>query len=401
MMSVPKSSRSSAIAQRLARLDALLAAHENLWRPQAYKLEPLGWCERHPQLGADLLHLRDDEVVRLLADAPALIDFIARAEPGVAGLAALVELPVAESHELPPPGPHAMRDVPGRKAAQIERFVAAIGRPRAPLVEWCAGKGHLGRRLALACDTPVTSLEIDTRLCEAGRVLARRDRVESQRFVGVDVLSPFVRGQLRARHAVALHACGDLHRVLLQRAVEEGAAAVHLAPCCHHKVAEPAQAGLSREGCLALSRDDLRLAVSDAVTAAPREIQAGRLEASWTLGLRAMVGQDRLSMRVPDLRPVENLRCGSFRRFCEQSAAQAGIAIDTDIDWAKAERDAHVFEQRVRRLALPRFAFRRAIELWLAFDRARFLEQHGYRVSVSRFCSRDLTPRNILITAQR
>lgn len=401
MMPMPMSPCTTAIAQRLARLDTLLAAHADLWRPQAYKLEPLGWCVRHPQLEADLLNLGDDEVDRLLADAPALIAFIARAVPGVADLAALLELPPADCHELPPPGPHAMRDVSGRKAAQVERFAAAVGRPLAPLVEWCAGKGHLGRRFALAGDTPVTSLEIDARLCDAGRALAQRDRADTQRFVGVDVLGPFVRGQLRARHAVALHACGDLHRVLLQQAVEEGAAAVHLAPCCHHKVAEPAQAGLSGEGGTVLSCDELRLAVSDAVTAAPREIQAGRLEAAWILGFRAMACRDRLSMRVPGRRPVETRRCGSYRRFCEHSAAQAGIAIDTDIDWAQAERVALALEQRVRRLALPRLAFRRAIELWLAFDRARFLEQHGYRVTVSRFCSRDLTPRNILIAARR
>jgi hypothetical protein len=40
------------------------------------------------------------------------------------------------------------------------------------------------------------------------------------------------------------------------------------------------------------------------------------------------------------------------------------------------------------------------LELWLAFDRARFLEQRGYRVRLSTFCPRTLTPRNLLIAAE-
>lgn len=391
----------SMIADRLARLDDLLETHAALWRPQAYKLESMAWCERYPQLAQDLLALPDHDVDVLMADHGALIDFVARAVPGIREAVPLIELSPSDACQLPQPGPHAMRDVPGRKAAQIERFAAAVGHSALPLVEWCAGKGHLGRRLALSFGTQVTSLEVDARLCDDGRALARRDGIDAQRFVTVDVLSPFARGHLRERHAVALHACGDLHRALLEQAVDEGAGALHLAPCCYHKVALPARAAMGDPGPVMLSRDDLRLAVSDAATAAPREIRAARLEAAWMLGFRAMVAGERQSMRLSGHRHAEKCREGGFRLYCEQSALRAGLSIDGDIDWAVAEREAIALEHRVRRLALPRLAFRRVIETRLAFDRARFLEQHGYRVAVTQFCERRLTPRNILIAAER
>ncbi len=175
-LSVPTS---SAIADRLARLDDLLETHADLWRPQVYKLESPAWCERHPQLVANLLALPDHDVDVLMADHGALIDFVARAVPTIRRAAPLIELPPSENHGLPQPGPHAMRDVPGRKAAQIERFAAAVGHCAMPVVEWCAGKGHLGRRLALSYGALVTSLEVDVWLCDEGRALARRDGIDT------------------------------------------------------------------------------------------------------------------------------------------------------------------------------------------------------------------------------
>ena len=63
-------------ALRLAQLDAVLRAHEGLWRPQPYKQIQPEWCMRHPQLAADLLALDDAEVDALNDDAQALIGFV-------------------------------------------------------------------------------------------------------------------------------------------------------------------------------------------------------------------------------------------------------------------------------------------------------------------------------------
>jgi hypothetical protein len=40
------------------------------------------------------------------------------------------------------------------------------------------------------------------------------------------------------------------------------------------------------------------------------------------------------------------------------------------------------------------------IELWLVLDRVLYLEQFGYRVTLSEFCEKQITPRNILIQAK-
>ncbi|MNO08218.1 hypothetical protein D3C81_2307610 [compost metagenome] len=55
----------------------------------------------------------------------------------------------------------------------------------------------------------------------------------------------------------------------------------------------------------------------------------------------------------------------------------------------------------MRNLERVRNLFRRPLELWLVLDRALFLEEQGYAVRLGLFCDYPLTPRNILILAER
>jgi hypothetical protein len=50
---------------------------------------------------------------------------------------------------------------------------------------------------------------------------------------------------------------------------------------------------------------------------------------------------------------------------------------------------------------LVRGLFRRPLELWLVLDRALYLEENGYAVQVGEFCDSQLTPRNLMVLAQR
>ena len=55
----------------------------------------------------------------------------------------------------------------------------------------------------------------------------------------------------------------------------------------------------------------------------------------------------------------------------------------------------------MRNLELVRGLFRRPLELWLVLDRALFLSERGYEVQLGEFCDSHLTPRNLLLLAQR
>jgi hypothetical protein len=134
---------------RFKALDRFLLDHQTLWRPRPFTHRELPWESTYPELAswlrsrtlaeADAAHNHPDQ---LRAPSP----FADIAAESVA-LSAVGKLPVVE---IPPVSSRMAVDVPGRKWQQIEAFASALSFETSPghWLDWCAGKGHLGRRLA-------------------------------------------------------------------------------------------------------------------------------------------------------------------------------------------------------------------------------------------------------------
>jgi hypothetical protein len=388
---------------RKQRLEALLLAYQPLWRPQPFKTETPAWCADRPTLTAALLTLDDATVDRLAGDNLALIDLLSTHVPDLAPLAELIELPLVERAPASPPA-RQLTDIPGRKQAQIEAFAAAIDEPRAPLLEWCAGKGHLGRLLAYRWQRPVASLEIDAELCEAGAELARRAKVGPlQQFIRADALAHDSAGHGAGRHAVALHACGDLHTRLIAAGIAHASPAIDIAPCCYYRTANETYQPFN-DTALTLGRDDLRLAVTETATASARQRRQSRRALAWKLAwveLRKALTGETAYRPFPPV-PESWLR-GEFPSFVAHMAARARLDIPANVpvDLPHFEALGHARAARMLRLQLVRLAFRRPLEVWLLMDMAVHLERHGYAVELTSFCRRETTPRNLLLSARR
>src|SRR5690606_18896863 len=241
------------------------------------------WCERRPALAEAVAALDEGALERLAADPVAAAAWLGPRLPVVGELAALSAFAPLDARELPPSAPHFDWSVPGRKRAQIEAFAAHGPRIEAPLLEWCAGKGHLGRRLALADGVGVRSLEIDSTLCtEAARLAARAGA--DQQVLCADALGGAARDTVRGHEVVALHACGELHRTLVRGAAAGGARGYRIAPCCYHPGAADGYRPLGRAATLALAAGALRLAVTETVTAPRHDRRRLARDQAWKLG---------------------------------------------------------------------------------------------------------------------
>ncbi|MGJ7461472.1 methyltransferase [Halomonas sp. MA07-2] len=399
--------------ERFTQLAQRLAEWQPLWRCLPFQHPRLPWQSRWPGLAEALLALPDVEVVRL-QEAPFIDSPLAGWLP-VGELARLVTLTsLAGQGEALAEGfaeglPEAWAEGVGeRKWCQIQAFLPRVEVTGGEsLVEWCAGKGHLARALSHRHAMEVTALEWQPALCEAGQAMAERQgaRVLLQEQ---DVMAKGAGRWLDARtRVVALHACGDLHRRLLELVVEAGSA-VTLAPCCYQRTTEDIYrpfSGLGRSLAeahgLALERDDLALAVQETVTA-PRAVQRHRQRAgAWRLGF------DRLQRDVRGVDaylPVPSLAYGqmpeTFEGFCRWAAQQKGIVLPAGIDWSGLEAAGWERQAEVARLELVRHLFRRPLEIWLALDRLVFLEEAGFTAELGTFCARALTPRNLLLRAR-
>ena len=386
-------------AARQQALDRVLSECRPLWEAQPFREVRPDWCRRWPALTDELLALDDGAQARLADDGEAAAALVACHVPEVAVLPELADVAAGRKGSFADRDRFRDRDIPGRKQAQIAAFVAAVHGPGLPVVDWCGGKGHLGRLLASHWKVPVTTLDIDPVLCADGEVLAARAGV-AQDFVVADVTLPGAALD-RGCHAAALHACGNLHRALVTRAAPSGLAALDVVPCCYHLGIEGNYRTLSGNLRTVVTGDDARMAVTEAVTAAPRRVRQRDREMAWKLGFAAWRRLQDGSRQYRSFRPVPAAWSrGSFGEFMRLMAQREQLALPAARGMDELERLGWQRQREVMRLSIVRHAFRRPLEVWLALDLAVRLENDGYAVDLGRFCERRLTPRNLLISAR-
>ena len=388
------------LGERQRALDALLHNAHALWHPQPFREIRPAWCEKYPALTAQLLALDDQAAERFNRDGQAARTLLATYFPDFSELEALSQLPAHAQSASGELGSRWAWEIPGRKQSQIEAFSAAARPAGLPVLDWCAGKGHLGRLLALQWQLDVSSLEIDAQLCAEGEALARKARA-SQKFACKNALTAtdaFSRNQ----HAVALHACGDLHRHLISQGSEAGIARFDIAPCCYYRGVGEYYQPLAGDLITPVTRDDARLAVTETVTASPRLTRQRDKEMAWKLGFAAL---RRELTGEADYRSFKPVPAAWFRddfpAFALAMAQRENLPLAREKTVASFEVQGWQRQREVMRLSIVRHAFRRSLEVLLVQDLGLYLEAKGYEVAIGSFCARQLTPRNLLISAQR
>ena len=151
---------------------------------------------------------------------------------------------------------------------------------------------------------------------------------------------------------------------------------------------------------LALTHRDLKLALQETVTAPSRVDKVRKTEVEWRLGfdaLRKSLTGEMHYVSVPSVNKA--VFSDSFSSFCLWAAEKKSLHLPEGIDYNKFLEIGKKRKRVTERVELVRHVFRRAIEVWLVLDRALYLQQQGYQVTVSTFCEKQLTPRNILIQA--
>lgn len=372
---------------RFTALTAHLRAHHGIWHPRPFTALPPPWAAELPELAAGVEAGVDPATIEPLRT------WLAEAER----LAEVGPLPATAL----PRRAHLERHVPGRKLAQVEGFLGVVldrfPGPRRWL-DWCGGKGHLGRSLAAVTGASVRVLDHDAALCAAGQRMAVGLDVE---LVQADALAPAAAEHVTGRVALALHACGELHVALLRLAPADGLA---FAPCCYARGAGARHQPLSAAGRaaeLALDAHDLSLPGRDDVVATARARRVRDRARARRLGFdllqREVTGVDAYRSVPPFPNAWLDL---DFAAFCHRAAELVGLTLPPDLDLAPYAVAGEARLLRVQRYEAVRRPFAAALELWLVLDRALALAEEGRRVEVGRFCPRSVTPRNLMVIAR-
>ncbi len=399
------------LSARFEALELLIRDTAPFWDWSPFGAVDCPWASRAPGLYGRVQALSDAEVEHLMGDDDALLHWLAEAGlHEAAKLAEMVRVPVLADVHSPTQAetdPRAWAGVPGRKQAQIQAFLHTLPPRSGTVLEWCAGKGHLVRVVSRVTQRPGIGLELQPDLVVTGQALADAQGVAvSMRQCDVLADEHRVADALgHARTALALHACGELHRALVRRAIGAGVPELILAPCCYHLHGSDCYQPLSRAG-EALNpgfrRDQLRHAVRQTQTAPPRVRRQQHALNVWRLAfdawVRAHLGVSHYTALPP--RPLSVLGEG-FERFCRWGARHHGLPmpeVQDEAHWLEAGRRRYAWYQR---MALVQAVVRRPLELWLVLDLALALEEAGYEVTLGTFCPPDVSPRNLLIRARR
>lgn len=390
------------------QLNHWLSRFEPLWRPSPFAEPEPGWVARYPDLMHWVEALTDEGLGDYEQNPLQLSEALAPFLPDLTQYAELVRVPalvasqeLADRYTLPET---LATDMPGRKRLQSGAFAAGLAPFRGPVLDWCSGKGHLARTLVRAGAPAARGLEWNPALVEGGNRLAQRFADPVQIEVG-DVMAGTVSWQ-GIGHGVALHACGDLHRRLLREAAAARVPRISFSPCCYHLTDnagyQPLSGRVQQNTSLRLLREEMRLAVRETVTAPRRVREQGNRVSLWRLGFdglqRTLCGDDCYRPVPPH---PTGLNREGFAAFCHWAADQRGLSIPPGTDFDRwLEHGARRLRQ-VRRHELVRHLFRRPLELWLVLDYVLYLEEAGYRVTLGTFCDRALTPRNLLLDAQK
>jgi len=294
--------------------------------------------------------------------------------------------------------------ISGRKWQQICQFAGAVGQKSLPVLEWCAGKGHLGRVLAGQLGCEVHSLEWQAALCADGQQLA--DKLQfPQKFHQVDVLRQSTAEYFYPQQQwLALHACGDLHRVGLEQALAAKTSDIALVPCCYHLQTSDTyqhRSEIAKTSRLQLNKADLRLAVQGHATGGARVARLSQQEMAWRHAFWAYAQSQGRTSYQPLRSVSKQIFSAEAATFFAFACEQHQLATPTVAELAEA---LAIGEQRLlvqRRLELCQHLFRRPLELYLVADLALWLCESGYQVELHELCPASLTPRNLLITATR
>jgi hypothetical protein len=267
------------------------------------------------------------------------------------------------------------------------------------IVDVGAGHGHLTIRAAAALAVPTVGVERDPQRVAVARSLAG-DRPVS--FLAADVFaaqSPLaLLPPNPKRLLMALHGCGDLGDAVVTSAVATGAR-VLLLGCCPQKIRGAERPALVPGG-PSFPREVLGLAnVLARTTGVEGDLRQALATKESRLALRYMLAARGATIPAgEEMRGVNRRKANAgFAVFAEAVCRVRNFPAPTPSEIADAANQAHAHYLAQRRLSLPRSMLGRVLEIFLAVDRALFLQSHGYDARVLQVFPTALSPRNLAV----
>ncbi len=396
-------------------VNKVLINTKSLWQIVAFEHSKIPWADEYPNLNKFITNLSNEEIDQLDADHDALVKClmaVINQDINFSGIEENILNPrryiksIETVNKIPNELKHFSAGIKGRKWQQIQQFSQVLlhNENNIPYLEWCSGKGHLGRLVSKLSDKGVTSIEWQKSLCDHGEKLSSKHNIK-QTFINGDAFKDGRQLLKPEQHAFALHACGDLHVELINQGVIKNTVNLTIAPCCYHLIRSKQFKPMSHaamESNLKLSTFDLRLPLQHSIIANEKQNTLRNKEVHWRLSFDELQKEMLFSNKYLPLPTLKQSQLSEgFEQFCRWAIKTKNIDIVGEINYQKFLNQGKERQKVAKQIDLVRHLFRYTLEMWLAYDKAVFLKDNNYQVEIMTFCEMSITPRNLLINAKK
>lgn len=275
------------------------------------------------------------------------------------------------------------------------------------IIDFCGGAAYLGRSLALYCDSKVLSIDIDDALQKRGEIRAKELSPKSTNlsFTKLNVLenlSTLISSSPRGTSTIGIHTCAHLSDAQIEASRQLESRWIFNVSCCYYKTDDTSYAfsSLSKQSGFKLSKESLLLAARGHDT---------NYE-SFTFSISVKKYRYLLHVYTKDVLGLDFIAMGGLshtdyeKPFHEYAKERLKTVLNLEIPESELKDFSHnqTNLQKVQEMIACntfRTIFSRLIEKYIALDRAVYLEELGYQVSLLEIFDRKISPRNLAILA--
>ena len=202
---------------------------------------------------------------------------------------------------------------------------------------------------------------------------------------------------------IGLHACGVLGDLAVRLCAKARCSLAFVA-CCHQKIPGDFRKSLNEGDPTALDRRILGLANSrNAENPVEGEFEQNRNTRVKRLALRLLFRTRGIPVTFGEEAHGtgrRHLRDTEFKALAAEVFAKRDLDAPTNQECERAWAEACARYPKIERAALSREAFSPIIELYIALDRAAYLEHRGFKTELLRVFPPELSPRNLMLRAR-
>ena len=385
------------LSLRLITGASLLIENRSLWSFHPFTQEVHSWECDYPEASDFLRSWTPEEVEHFEMcpqnhpEAPSsILDIFSRCQE-YTNLPIMYDSSFSCSKQL-------LLNIKERKRHQLIPFISCIQDPCLNYVDWCCGKGHLGRMLASIFGANIVGIENNLQVIEKGRSLAPQKQV----FIECDVFHndiPDFQGGM-----VALHSCGSLLTKAMEQVFEQDLQECFLVSCCYHKINEEFYVPMSETGKkqhVCFTKKELRLPSTLEHHASKKSKRRRRADMRYRLSIDYILQEIGFHSSYTSFPPVPDFwKDLSFQEYVDQVWARENYPSISKINVKNMEEKGREQLRIIRALSSFRSMFGRVLEVWINTDRALWLQEKGYNVTLGICMPKSASPRNIAIQAK-